>query len=229
MPRRRDLKLYCFSPFVMLATFVVEIVLALYTMFRYKLNEVGRLAVLLLVFLAIFQLAEYAVCEGTGWIDSVLASRIGYVAITVLPPLGIHLAYAIARAKKRPLLWPVYLNAAMFIAMFLLIGPVFSGHACMGNYIIFQMMPDVVWLYALYYYGWLLAGLWLCRHLATASTKRALYGLGIGYLVFLVPTTLVNIIDPETIKGIPSIMCGFAVLLAFTIAFWILPKAGAKR
>lgn len=228
MFRRRDLKLYCFSPFVMLATFIVEVALALYVLFRYKLNEVGRVAVATLAFLAVFQLAEYNVCEG-GWLESITASRIGYVAITMLPPLGIHLAYALAGAKKRPLLLPAYLTAAAFAAFFLLVPSALSGHNCLGNYVIFQMAPDASWLYGLYYYGWMLAGMWLCWYLATPKTKAALYGMAVGYLAFIGPTTAANIIDPETLNGIPSIMCGFAVLFAFSIAFWILPKGGKRR
>lgn len=230
LKRRRDLKLYCFSPFVMLATFVVEIALALYALFRYKLNEVGRVAVITLVCLAIFQLAEYNVCEA-GLVDSLTASRIGYVAITLLPPLGIHLAYALAKTKDRRLLLPAYITAAAFVTFFLLVGSALSGHTCLGNYVIFQMAPEAGWLYGLYYYGWMFAGIWLCLKLVQAApkVKKALYGLVVGYLAFILPTTTANFIDPQTIMGIPSIMCGFAVLFALTLAFWILPKGGQKR
>ena len=64
MDKFRKPKLYCFSPPVMIATFVIEVSLAIYTLWRYKLNPVTRLTVALLVCLAIFQLAEYNVCEG---------------------------------------------------------------------------------------------------------------------------------------------------------------------
>jgi hypothetical protein len=225
---KRELKLYCFSPAVMLGTFIVEIGLAIWTLWRYKLNEVGRLAVLLLIFLATFQLAEYNVCA-TGWIDSITASRIGYIAITTLPPLGIHLAYALAKSKKRPLLWPAYISGAAFAIFFLAIGHALNGHTCYGNYVIFQMVPYAAWLYGLYYYGWMLAGVWIATKLATVKTKAALYGLVIGYAAFIIPTTAANLIDPETIKGIPSIMCGFAVLFALTLVCWILPKGGIKK
>lgn len=228
MPFKRDLKLYCFSPFVMLATFVLELVLALYTVCRYKLNEAGRIALLTFVCLALFQLAEYNVCEA-GWVDPVTASRAGYVAITLLPPLGIHLAYALAGLKKRPLLLPAYVSAAAFALFFLFVPSALSGHSCLGNYIIFQTAPHASWLYGLYYYGWLFAGVWLCWRLARPKTKPALYGLATGYLAFILPTTTANFIDPSTVKGIPSIMCGFAVLFALTLAFWIMPKGGVKR
>jgi hypothetical protein len=226
--KRSDLKLYCFSPLVMVSTFVIEMALAIFVVARYKMDEIGRLAVAMLVFLAIFQLAEYNVCA-TGWVDPILASRIGYVAITMLPAIGIHLGYALGGAKKRPLVLPAYITAAGFIAFFLMVGHSLTGHQCTGNYVIFQMAPDAAWLYAAYYYGWLLVGIWLCWNLAQPKVKAVLYGLAAGYLVFLLPTATVNFIDPETVKGIPSIMCGFAVLFAFILTFWILPRAGKKR
>jgi hypothetical protein len=48
-------------------------------------------------------------------------------------------------------------------------------------------------------------------------------------MVLMVPTTLVNLIDQNTIAGIPSIMCGFAVFLALALVFWVMPRGGQKR
>ena len=52
--------------------------------------------------------------------------------------------------------------------------------------------------------------------------KKALFYLGIGYASFILPTTAVYWVDPTTISGIPSIMCGFAVLLAFCLIFGVI-------
>jgi len=56
------------------------------------------------------------------------------------------------------------------------------------------------------------------------NQKEALYGMIIGYLVFLLPTAIANTISPETMAGIPSIMCGFAVLFALILFFYIIPR-----
>jgi hypothetical protein len=225
----KELKMYCFSPPVMLATFIIEIALALWTVYRYKLNEVGKVVVALLLFLAAFQIAEYNVCE-TGWINSMLASRLGFAAITMLPPLGIHLVYALAGTKKRPLLIPAYVTGALFIGYFLFVGPALSGHECMSNYVIFQMIPESTWLYTIYYYGLIVAGAWLCFALQKQlKLWSALTGLAVGYMLLMIPTTTVNLIDQNTIAGIPSIMCGFAVFLALALAFWVMPRGGEKR
>lgn len=93
------------------------------------------------------------------------------------------------------------------------------------------MAPGSGWFYAAYYYGLLLAGVWICARWMKQVTKKranALRWLAIGYLTFLLPTITVNIVAPETIQGIPSIMCGFAVLLAFILVFLVMPNVVKK-
>jgi hypothetical protein len=215
----------------MLATFAIEITLAVYVLWRYKLDEISRLVVAILFFLAVFQLAEYMVCGGLG-ADGLTWSRIGYVAITILPPLGLHLAVKLANKRLPWLLWLAYGSAAAFVAFFALAPNSITGNVCQGNYVIFDVAPGSSWLYGLYYYGWLITSVWLSWQWAKSAGKkaaRALSGLVVGYLAFLLPTTTVNLIEPSTLIGIPSIMCGFAVLLAITLVFWVLPAAGTKR
>jgi hypothetical protein len=80
----------------------------------------------------------------------------------------------------------------------------------------------------MYYYGWLMVGVGYAMQAARAlkelSKQKALRGFALGYMAFIVPTTAVNIIDPNTISGIPSIMCGFAVILAIIITTVVLPN-----
>ena len=54
-------RLYCFSPPIMIITFLLEMIFAVYVLYRYKLTPVSRLAVAILVALATFQFAEYNV------------------------------------------------------------------------------------------------------------------------------------------------------------------------
>lgn len=224
--------LFCFSPPVMIATCIIEVSLALFTLWRYKLNTVTRLAVLLLLFLATFQAAEYMVCRGIGG-DSLMWSRIGFMAITTLPPVGIHLVYALVGAKRRPFLAPSYGLGILFIIFFALVGSSIDGHSCMGNYVIFQVAPGFGWLYGLYYYGLLIVtlslGWYFFRHAKNKKLRRSLGGLMVGYAIFLIPTTTVSLVRPETIGAIPSIMCGFAVLLALVLCFIVLPLGGTKK
>lgn len=225
-------KLYCFSPLVMIVTFIIEIACAVYVLWRYKLTPVTRLAALILVGLATFQLAEYNVCEGAWGVNSLTWAKIGYVAITLLPPLGLHLATRLAGEKRPVLLGLSYGAALAFSTFFLFNGYGLQTQQCLGNYVIFTTAPWAVVPYAMYYYGLLLVAVgyaWQAGKVMKSKAKRgALYALAAGYLAFIVPTTLVNIVDPSTIAGIPSIMCGFAVLLALALTFIVLPRYYAK-
>lgn len=227
MQKYKELRLHCFSPPVMMATSVIEIALAVYTVWRYKLNPVTRLTVALLVCLALFQLAEYNVCEGALLLDGLGWAKLGYISITMLPPLGIHLIATISGDKRRWIWMAGYALAALFVAYFLFAVNGINTDVCLGNYVIFEHGENLTYPYAVYYYGLLIIAIFYAYIRVKEAHKHiraALSSLIIGYVLFMAPTTLVNIIDPSTIYGIPSIMCGFAVLLALTLAGKVLPE-----
>lgn len=218
----------------MIATMVIEVVLAIYTVWRYKMTDLARLVVVTLVALAGFQLAEYMVCTGHGF-PGEQWSRIGFVLITLLPPLGIHILHVLAGKPGRKLVAAAYATMAAFILFFLAYRTAFAGHECTGNYVIFQLGRQVGGAYSVYYFGWLLSGIglglrWADQLKARGAKARdqlhSVQALVIGYLVFLVPTALANVVSPSTRSGIPSIMCGFAVLFALILALYILPRRG---
>lgn len=237
LDKKPSMKLYCFSPPVMIATFVLEIAGALWVWMKYKTDKLSRLIIALLVFLALFQLAEANVCEGWMGLTGDFWSRLGFISISMLPPLGVHLAVTMLNHQtKKPrfvkLPTIAYLTGALFIGFFLFGSASVVFDQCLGNYVIFKVGASASKAYGFYYYGWLLVGLWLCFWVAkqqAASLRRALNVLGLGYLLFMVPTTAVNLIDPSTIDGIPSIMCGFAVLLAITLVAGVAPRILKSR
>lgn len=214
----------------MLATFLLEFGMAFYVVWRYKLNPISRLVVMMLVCLGTFQLAEYMICGGLG-LQTAEWSRLGYVSITLLPALGLHLIMTIAGKQSMPLLVASYGSAALFASAFMFIPGLINIHECRPNYAVFNLGYMESKLYALQYYGWLFAGLVAAWQFAKQVPKRAkaLYAMMIGYLVFLIPTTTINLIDPTTVQGIPSIMCGFAVLFAVILVGWVLPVAGRTK
>lgn len=222
---------FCFSPPVMIATFVIELGLAVYTLLRYKASAVTRLAVILLVALSGFQLAEFMVCQNIG--SAEFWSRAGFVAITILPPVGLHLLHVITKSKQRWIPWPGYLVGAAFVAFFGFWSDSIVGNQCMGNYVIFQVAENAGGLYAAYYYGLLVASLLLgWRHLRQKhdkKTRRAISALMVGYAIFLIPTTAAVVANPEALTAIPSIMCGFAVLLAIVLGLRVLPPSVQRK
>lgn len=211
----------------MLATFVVELALAVYLLIRYKSNKVRNLSVALLTLLAIFQLAEFNTCGRFG-VEGVAWSGIGFVAITLLPPLAIHLIQVISRRGHAIIHWFAYITAVPWLVFF--VRPqTFSGHVCAGNYAIFQLANNYGGWYFTYYYFWLLLGLSMALYFAFNAKTRVMQALLLqvaGYLLFFIPTAVTNTIKPSTIMGLPSIMCGFAVIYAVVLVFGILPRAG---
>ena len=230
---KRPNTLYCFSPWAMIATCVIELVLAVYALVRYKMTPAVRLAATMLGLLAIFQLAEYNVC-GHSNLRALVWSRLGYVAITLLPPLALHLVHIIAKQKSRLLVYLAYGMGLGFAIIFGLSSRAFASHICAGNYAIFQLIRPLGGLYFAYYYTWLLVGIAASLIFSIGAARRVSEALVLqvfGYLSFLLPTGIVNALDPRTIAGIPSVMCGFAVIYALILAFGIMPRVSsvAKR
>jgi len=231
-------RLNCFSPPVMLATLVIESSLAIYTFWRYKLTAMTRLALVMLLSLATFQLAEYFVCTGLGSMAAPW-SRVGFVAITALPPLGLHMMHILANQPRRRLVYTAYTTMAAYMAFFLLSPGTFTGHVCTGNYVIFQFTPNVTGTYSVYYFGWILTGMGLgfrwadvlkTKGQTAAKRLKTVQALILGYLIFLVPSALSMAVKPAVRRGIPSVLCGFAVLLALILVGYIMPRANiAKR
>jgi len=220
----------------MIATIIIEVSLALYTIWRYKLSVITRLVTLTLVMLATFQLSEYFVCTNNG--AAAWWSRLGFAAITTLPALGIHILHVLAGKPKRLLVTVAYATMALFIGFFLLHPNAFFGHQCTGNYVIFQMAHTYGGWFTAYYYSWLVIGIMLAVYWAGQLQAKgksayrqleAAWAMVAGYMVFILPTILANTVKPETKRGIPSIMCGFAVLFALILTLYILPRAAKPR
>jgi hypothetical protein len=223
--------LACFSPPVMVATFLIESALAIYTVYRYKLTKTGRIILGLLFCLGFFQLAEYFVC--TQSVIALTASRAGYGAITLLPPLGLYLMAQLTKPLSPKLVRVMFLLTFMFIGYFLTARNAFHGYECTGNYVIFQIGVSQFYMYSTYYFGLLAASLWKgTRFLMQKQKKGAkspVLWLIAGYLVFIIPVAVLVVFHPDTRAAVPSIMCGFAIGLAVILGAKIAPLTLKKR
>jgi hypothetical protein len=219
-------RIYCFSPTVMLTTFVIEGLMAIYILFRYKANTITKIIVTMLSLLATFQLAEYIVCKEI----SIVWSRIGYVAITMLPPLGLHLVYEISKRPSKNVVKATYLLGWSVALAFAFVPNSINEAVCQGNYAIFIIKQPYSIFYGWYYLGLLLLTVYYAnRKNDSPQIKRSLNWITYGYLAFILPAALLVYILPETKLGIPSIMCGFAIILAFILSFKIVHEnAGVK-
>ncbi len=227
-PRKRIKKpgettLFCFSPAVMVATFIIEITLAVYIYFQNRRFGHNTLIVSILTLLATFQLSEYMICRGG---DALLWSRIGLVSITLLPLLGFVLIGVIRNNTRYSLLGA--LVALAFSIIFSFWPNTVNDAACAGNYVILNVQPLVHSFYGYYYFGLLLLGIYFAfrgmeENKKDKRSQSALLWMIIGYLSFILPLSLVYIFIAGTRNGIASIMCGFAVIFAFILAFKVSP------
>ena len=229
---RQGQTLYCFSPPIMLATLVIELVLAAYVFVRHRTTRFGKVAGFVLVLLATFQFAEYRICTVAEGASLVLWARIGFVAITLLPLSGLYLVSLVSRKPR--FLKLGYATSLGFILYFVFVPKSITAAICGGNYVLFNMSNDLYRLYGLYYLGFLLLGIWesvdkISSMERRTRSKRTLQWLIVGYLSFMAPLGIVYMIIPETRNGVASIMCGFAVVLAFILALKVVPAHDGLR
>lgn len=213
---------YCFSPLIMILTFIIEMSFALYTLVKSRKAKSDLGIVLTLVFLAVFQLSEYQICGGLGLL---FWGRVGLFAITFLPIIGL---YIISRLKKEKRLVNFgFLIAFAFATFFVLFPNSINSVTCSGNYIMFDIRSTVHALYGYYYFGFLILGIWEAakgmKDGKDNAVKKALKWFIIGYLSFILPLTFVYIFIPITRVAVASIMCGFAVVFAAILTFKIAP------
>ncbi len=208
----------------MLATLLIEFGFVIYVLWRYKLNPVSRLVTAMLLCLAIFQTAEYMLCGGLG-LNGIDWARLGYISITLMPVIGLHLVLTIAKVKLYPLLITAYGSAAAYVLYFATVGNSVIAKECAPNYAVFETHGWAGWVYVLFYYGWLLTTILLAARLANKKPKvaPALRWMAIGYASFIIPTSVANLIDPASLHAIPSVMCGFAILFACILVWRVLP------
>lgn len=222
MKNSKITKLYCFTPMVSLATFFIEFGLAFYIIYNYKQTVFSRLVVILLLMFGLFQLAEFALCilpNTLPW------AKIGAASITLIPIIALHIVTLITR--KSILLWLGYILGSFFI-FFILSSPYLVLETlCTGNFVIFDPTNSMYrFIYFSYYMVFVLMGVWLLIKaiLNRKSDYQLLIWSLISYLCILVPTLIANILVPYTRDGIPSIMCGFAVLTAIIVVVKVLPR-----
>lgn len=214
----------------MLATLIFEFSAAIYSLIRYRMNTISRLIIAILITLGLFQLSEYMICGGLG-LTSANWMKFGYITTALLPALGLHLVFAIAEKKKPILLGLAYATAAIFVIYYFADTSAISGQQCFANYAVFYAHGFMSQLFSVYYLFWLTVNFVLALHwsIKLPDKRKTLRATVIGEAIFIVPTYLFNIIDPTTVRAIPSIMCGFAVLFAITLVVFVLPKNCQKR
>jgi hypothetical protein len=218
--------LSCFSPPVILLTFAIEAGLAIYTWWKYRASRFGKLSVIFLALLSLFQISEWFICQGQ---PDIFWSRVGFVATAFLPILGLDFISILAK-KKYPV-WLGYIFAAAFSFVFVFLPNAFTAAQCTGKFVVFQGGSgglDI--LYGAYYIITLALGVCLIIHALRHKTphRKALAWLLTGYLVFITPTVVIYFLAVSTQGGVSSILCGFAILIAVIHVAKVFAECGEK-
>ncbi|HUQ85675.1 MAG TPA: hypothetical protein VM077_05085 [Candidatus Limnocylindrales bacterium] len=210
---------YCFTPTVSFATFLIEFILAIYVVARYKMNKFNLIAVSIILLLGLFQFSEYMICKSN---HVIFWGQIGIASITMLPILGLHLITIITK-KSKLLFFGYIVTAVIIFSIFFL--SFLNNFICTDKFVGLNYENPVDMLYTIYYFSLLIVGLViLLDHLRVKEmhTQEQKWMVA-GYLSFILPTAFIFIFSNLTHFAIPSVMCGFAILFALILTFKAIP------
>lgn len=221
----------CFAPYVSLATFVIEFLLALYFLLKNPKDKLNRFIALLSFLLGTYQLNEFLICVT----EVSIFTRLAMITTAILPALGVSYALIMRRNKIR-YYWKILIySPAVFFMLMFFFGKLYETSAkCMTVFIEYPDMGLLGKFYSLYYFAYIVAaGILFYFGSVKASSKyeRRLMHLGIfGMLIFTLPTFAFLLFLPGLYIQFPSVLCEFALLLAieFIIVLWYKDKHNIK-
>lgn len=222
----KSFTLYCFTPLVSLATFIIEWALAGYAWSRYRKTTFGKTAVIFLLTLGYFQFSEFAVCRLGG---SQFWARSGLAAIALLPPLQIYLTSLISNMNKMAVKIS-FLSSIVFILIFSFAPAGIATTQCLPNFVAYYFPHYLGVIYAIWYWLLVLFGMWQLFVALKQKTKyrEAILWFLISFVVLVVPTQAAYWFLSYTKIGHVSIFCGFAILTAIIFVAKVLPAYHKK-
>ncbi len=214
----------CFTPTVSFSIFVIEWILGFLVLSRRpsgRFREAYNIAALLLFFLGFYQFTQFMFCTSG---DYQLWGTAGFLTYTFLPAMGVHFAYSLAGKWKGSLYGLYFLPAAFSLIAGLTPGFV-SVAGCSRYFITARHSWDglVVWLYVLYYFGFILytAYFYIAESEKMRKDRKILRAGFLGIMAFTIPTFVLITVFPALNIMFPSVLCEFALLFAIFIFYMI--------
>ena len=154
--------------------------------------------------------------------------KLGYVSITLLPALW-HTFGCSGSSQGIPNFAAAYATSAAFIYYFVTNADSVISNVCTANYAVFRHARHsaiTIWHILL---RLALVGVATAMYYARKNTKIAepLRWLALWLRIIYHTYITRKHFNPRTLRAIPSVMCGFAVILALIIAFRVLPLSNA--
>lgn len=212
-----------YSPILALATASFEIAVAVWTIRGPGDRPLVRITTAILVLLAGYQIAEVVICANLG--NPGFLPRFAFLDVTWLPALGLTLIARVHQPRSSTLfgIGRAITAAAAGIAIWILLdGSFASASVCSAVYARYTHAMPRFLVYAIYYWLGLSGMLLLSAYAIVTGTndhrKRLMSQIFLGTAGFVLPSIAVSYFVPTVAGALPSIMCHFALILAFFLA-----------
>jgi len=226
-----------YSPTLAVGTAAFEIIAAGWAFALARTKGRGDRAVafttgVILFLLAGYQLTEVAICSDVA--AAGFLPRLAFIIVTWLPALGLLLIAQIRRPRSRALygcaIGMLALSAGI-VAWIALDSSFASASVCNAVYARYAHAQPRFQLYAAYYWVGLLGMILLSGYGMRTSIeprgRRLFAHIETGTLGFILPSIAVSYFVPETRHALPSVLCHFALILAFLLThmLWVVRTA----
>ncbi len=202
---------------VSVITIILEIFFFVYS---FKSDKKEKTVSQIILFLLLsYQILEFFICMHL--VPVVLFSKIAFAVITWLPALGIVLIGSFIENYNR-LIGNVFLGFALFFTLLIFFTKDFVQDAkCLYFWARYTNASFVYLFYSIYYEAGQIGMIFLSIYgLVKADNKLTRYSLGYilsGTVIFVLFSILMTIAFKPAFGSLPSIMCHFAIFLAFSI------------
>jgi len=215
-----------YSPVLAIATGLFEFAAAVFTFLSPGRKRILYPIGLIFLLLAGYQFSEVAVCSNP---DNFLFSRLAFFDITWLPPLSLWLAYQLSPWKRG---WLKIISLGYFSASF-----GFTAWIIADSHVVTKSVCQLVLArythpisfdiaYGIFYHTGL-AVLIFSTAAGMAYSKdeilrKHLANLQTGVLGFVLLSFAVRMLTTEPEGMLPSVMCHFALVMAFSMCFMVI-------
>ncbi|MDD8027572.1 MAG: hypothetical protein PHI34_13800 [Acidobacteriota bacterium] len=213
-----------YSPVLAIATGIFELAAAAWTLNSPGRKSILRPTALIFILLAGYQFAEVAVCARPA---TLLYSRLAFLDITWLPPVGIWLVYRLLPRAPRRILFPaVFMAAAVGVSAWIALDPAtITKSVCQTVIVRYFHGPVFEVAYGMFYQaGMGVLIFWPALTMAAvgdATARNHLACVQSGVLGFVLPSLFVRLMVKEPAGLLPSVMCHFAVTLAVALTLLV--------
>jgi len=218
-----------YNPILSIGTAAVEITAGIWVLRGPGRKPIIRTTAAILFFLAAYQVIETIFCVALLPATGSLLPRLAFIVVAWLPPTGLLLVARLYPTRTR--LAYRYAQAMYIFCLALVIGIALektfvTESVCLIVFARFTNPTTLYRLYGLFYQLGLISMLILSACGVTACDdrhQRQLLGqVLLGSMAFIIPSLVTVAAVPVAEKALPSIMCHFALFLAFFLVRLVL-------